>query len=57
MRIFHAPLDRAIAFDQGMALLYRAREPKDFIAFNSTHGICDEVDDRVIADVLTFNAP
>ncbi|MDG6256717.1 MAG: alpha/beta hydrolase [Methanomicrobiaceae archaeon] len=57
VRIFHAPLDRVIAYDQGMALFNRAREPKDFIAFNGTHGICDEVDDRVIADVLTFKAP
>jgi hypothetical protein len=40
-----------------MALFNHARKPKDFIAFNGTHGICGKIDDKVIADVLTFNAP
>jgi hypothetical protein len=57
VRIFPSPLDPVISYDRGMALFNHANEPKDFIAFNGTHGICGEVDDRVIADVLTFNAP
>jgi len=57
VRIFHSPLDAVISYDRGMALFNHAREPKDFIAFNGTHGICGEVDDKVVADVLTFNAP
>jgi fermentation-respiration switch protein FrsA (DUF1100 family) len=57
VRIFHSPLDAVIPYDRGMALFNHAQEPKDFIAFNGTHGICSEVDDKVIADVLTFNAP
>jgi fermentation-respiration switch protein FrsA (DUF1100 family) len=57
VRIFHSPADAVIPYDMGMALFNHAREPKNFIAFNGTHGICSEVDDTVIADVLTFNAP
>lgn len=57
VRIFHSPADAIIPWDMGIALFNCAREPKDLIAFNGTHGICREVDDKVIADVLTFNAP
>ncbi|WOF16648.1 prolyl oligopeptidase family serine peptidase [Methanoplanus sp. FWC-SCC4] len=45
--IFHAPEDKIIPFDEGMALFNMANEPKDFIAFNGTHGVNAEVDDYV----------
>jgi fermentation-respiration switch protein FrsA (DUF1100 family) len=54
--IHHSPADGVIPYADGLALFNRAREPKDFTAFNGTHGITAEVDERVIADVLTFNA-
>jgi fermentation-respiration switch protein FrsA (DUF1100 family) len=53
--IYHSPADEVIPYTEGLALFNRAREPKDFIAFNGTHGMTAEVDERVIADVLTFN--
>jgi dienelactone hydrolase len=54
VRVYHAMDDRVIPFADGMALFNHAREPKDFIAFNGTHGITAEVDAMVMADVLTF---
>lgn len=56
VRVYHAADDTVIPFDAGMALFNHAREPKDFAAFNGTHGINAEVDAMVMADVLTFNA-
>ncbi len=54
--IFHSMADPVISFDDGMRLFNNAEEPKDFIAFNGTHGINREVDNTVSGEVLTFNA-
>jgi fermentation-respiration switch protein FrsA (DUF1100 family) len=54
--ILHAPDDTQISYEEGLGLFNMAAEPKDFIAFNGTHGICEEADEKVIAEVLTFNA-
>ena len=45
--IFHAPDDDIIGYDYGLAFYNQASEPKDFVAFNGTHGINGEVDDYV----------
>ncbi|KQC04535.1 MAG: hypothetical protein APR53_10185 [Methanoculleus sp. SDB] len=54
VRVYHAVDDTVIPYSSGMALFNHAREPKDFVAFNGTHGINAEVDAMVMADVLTF---
>lgn len=54
VRVYHSIDDMVIPYADGMALFNHAREPKDFIAFNGTHGINTEVDAMVMADVLTF---
>ncbi|MDD1718025.1 MAG: alpha/beta hydrolase [Methanoregulaceae archaeon] len=41
--IFHSRNDSIISFEDGKELFGRAGEPKEFIAFNGTHGINDEV--------------
>jgi alpha-beta hydrolase superfamily lysophospholipase len=45
--IFHSRRDPIINFTQGEELFSHAREPKEFIVFNGTHGENDEVDARV----------
>ena len=45
--IFHAPDDSVIDFESGMSLYNKAEEPKDFVAFNGTHGINSEVDEYI----------
>ncbi len=55
--IFHAESDPIIPYADGQALFDRAGEPKEFIAFNGTHGICSDVDDTVIAESAQFYAP
>jgi uncharacterized protein len=45
--IFHAPDDDIIDYDYGLEFFNKASEPKDFVAFNGTHGINGEVDDYV----------
>lgn len=47
--VFHAPDDPVIPFADGMALYDAAKEPKEFVPFNGTHGVNAEVDARVIA--------
>ncbi|ADN35384.1 conserved hypothetical protein [Methanolacinia petrolearia DSM 11571] len=42
--IFHAPDDDIIEYQYGLDFFNKASEPKDFVAFNGTHGINDEVD-------------
>jgi dienelactone hydrolase len=46
--IFHSRRDPVINFTLGEELYSRAREPKEFIVFNGTHGENDEVDTTVI---------
>jgi len=46
--IFHSRMDPIIPFEKGEALFSHAREPKEFIVFNGTHGENEEVDRRVI---------
>ncbi|MBN2733676.1 MAG: hypothetical protein JXQ82_02310 [Methanomicrobiaceae archaeon] len=45
--IFHAPDDDIVEFDYGLLLFNKASEPKDFVAFNGTHGINSEVDEYI----------
>ncbi|WP_067047808.1 alpha/beta hydrolase [Methanofollis ethanolicus] len=47
--VFHAPDDPVIPFADGQALSDAAKEPKEFVPFNGTHGVNAEVDARVIA--------
>lgn len=47
--VFHAPDDPVIPFADGQALYDAAKEPKEFVPFNGTHGVNAEVDARVIA--------
>jgi fermentation-respiration switch protein FrsA (DUF1100 family) len=47
--VFHAPDDPVIPFADGRALYEAAKEPKEFVPFNGTHGVNAEVDARVIA--------
>lgn len=42
--IFHASEDDIVGYEYGLDLFNKASEPKDFVAFNGTHGINDEVD-------------
>jgi fermentation-respiration switch protein FrsA (DUF1100 family) len=53
--IFHAPGDRIIPYDHGVAFYEHAENPREFISFNGTQGVNAEVDDRVIRTLLTFN--
>jgi dienelactone hydrolase len=57
VRIYHSFSDPIIDYKDGLALFNKAEEPKDFIAFNGTHGINSEVDVLIIDDVLKLNAP
>ncbi len=41
--IFHAGNDPVIPFEDGKELFGKAGEPKEFVSFNGTHGINDEV--------------
>lgn len=46
--IFHAPDDNIVEYGYGLELFNRASEPKDFFAFNGTHGLTGEVDDYIL---------
>ncbi len=46
--IFHAPADQIIPFEQGLYFYEHAKNPREFIPFNGTHGVNAEVDDRII---------
>lgn len=52
--VFHAPADTAIPFENGLSLFNAAQEPKNFEAFNGTHGINAEVDTMITGAILTF---
>jgi fermentation-respiration switch protein FrsA (DUF1100 family) len=52
--IFHASGDTIIPIEDGRRLYEMAREPKQFITFNGTHGVNGEVDDRLIVLVGQF---
>ena len=45
--IFHAPDDDIIEYQYGLDLFNKASEPKDFVAFNGTHGVNYEVDEYI----------
>lgn len=52
--VFHAPEDAVIPFERGLSLFNAANSPKNFEAFNGTHGIDAEVDSMVTGAILTF---
>lgn len=52
--IFHAPEDAVIPYERGLSLYNAADSPKNFEAFNGTHGINAEVDSIVTGAILTF---
>lgn len=52
--IFHSPKDAVIPYENGLSLFNAAEDPKNFEAFNGTHGINAEVDSMVAGAILTF---
>ena len=52
--LFHSPADAVIPFQNGLDLFNAAKEPKNFEAFNGTHGINAEVDSLITGAILTF---
>ncbi|WAI00287.1 alpha/beta hydrolase family protein [Methanogenium organophilum] len=52
--LFHSPTDAVIPFENGLSLFNAAKEPKNFEAFNGTHGINPEVDSMITGAILTF---
>ena len=52
--LFHAPPDAVIPYENGLSLYNAAIDPKNFEAFNGTHGINAEVDSMITGAILTF---
>jgi fermentation-respiration switch protein FrsA (DUF1100 family) len=52
--IFHSENDPVISFSEGQNLFSAASGPKEFVVFNGTHGIDDEVDTAIGSRMLTF---
>jgi hypothetical protein len=48
--IFHSREDPVIPYEQGLALYDSLAGPKQFISFNGTHGMNEEVDARILHD-------
>lgn len=46
--VFHSQSDNIIPYADGKELFGRAHEPRTFAEFSGGHGICSEVDDRII---------
>lgn len=52
--LFHAYRDAVIPYENGLSLYDAAKDPKNFEAFNGTHGINAEVDAMITGAILTF---
>jgi len=48
--IFHSPSDEVIPFEDGLALYNLAGEPRIFYSFTGSHGLCEEVDRKIIEE-------
>ncbi|MDD1720305.1 MAG: alpha/beta hydrolase [Methanoregulaceae archaeon] len=48
--LFHARNDTVIPYAKGRELFDSAQDPKEFIDFNGTHGINEEVDDWILSE-------
>ena len=46
--IFHSKTDPIIPFDSGTKLFSYAKDPKEFLTFNGTHGINEETDQLIL---------
>ena len=48
--IFHSPSDTVIPFEEGLALYNLSKEPRIFYSFTGSHGLCEEVDRKIIEE-------
>ncbi|HUU75323.1 MAG TPA: alpha/beta hydrolase [Methanoregulaceae archaeon] len=48
--IFHSPADSVIPYEQGLELYNRTGEPRMFVSFIGSHGLNDNVDQKIISE-------